>query len=302
MIGCAAGNACLIELDRVIACGDGHVDEIAGEQCDPADPPSYLAACVGTSRPFGIGACDPDTCQLIITAEQCAKCGDGIIDVEAGEQCDGSNNGVACPGSGTPSCTLCRVDYGNCDTCGNGMIDEGEECDFASSRGGGIVSPRPCAGSMSQAPLRSPYMTFPYTSGSTISCLPNCTFDRSSCGYCGNGGIDPPLRNSLYNDAVTLAEVCDGDDLDTALLADEYPACAQIGALANVACDSDCLDHVPRAGPVCCLDAGEACPQDGDSLRCCFEYAHPEVEDACLPVLDPGEGGGSGGGNAFECR
>lgn len=304
--GCAVGNACLIDLEHALACGDGYTDRLAGEECDPLDPDSYLDACVGTNRPDGTGACDPDTCELINTEVQCAHCGDGRIDAVAGEECDGSNIGVPCWGDGSPTCTSdCKLDFSSCDSCGNGVVDPGEECDDV-GMDGGIVIPRPCAGSFDIEPLRSPYINLPYTSGSAVSCLSNCTYDRSSCGYCGNGNVDPPLRVSILDQAVSLAEVCDGDLFDGDLLADEYPLCEQLGAQANVVCEPNCLDFVERPGPTCCLPKGELCPDDGAELRCCYEYAHPEDDDACLPVIlppSPETGGGTGGdGNAVVCR
>jgi hypothetical protein len=299
--GCAVGNACLVDLEHTLACGDGYVDALAGEQCEPGDRQSYIDACVGTSRPFGDGACDPETCQIINTKLQCVFCGDGLIDAAAGEECDGSTVGVPCWGEGTPSCKQCKIDFSTCDNCGNGVVDEGEECDDI-GMDGGIVIPRPCAGTIELEPLRSPYMNLPYSSGSAVSCLPNCTYDRTSCGYCGNGNVDPPLRVSIMDQAVSLAEVCDGDMFDKDLLAEEYPLCEDLGAQANVACEPNCLDYVERAGAACCLPKGSVCPADGDELRCCYEYAHPTADTFCLPVILPTEGATGGDGNAVVCR
>lgn len=297
--GCAAGNACLVDLDHVLACGDGYVDPVVGEQCDPNDPQkAYLGAC-----PEQNGGCDPETCEILNDALQCAKCGDGVIDFIAGEECDGSNIGAQCWGDGSPTCSnACKLDFSSCDSCGNGVVDPGEECDDV-GMDGGIVIPRPCAGSEDVDPLRSPYIDYPYTSGSAVSCLPNCKYDRASCGYCGNGKQEGPLQVSI--EAESLPEACDGDDFDTALLAEQYPMCEEIGAQANVACEPNCLDFEPRRGqPACCLPKNESCPADGDELRCCYEYAHPETADFCLPVLLPNDsGGGDGeGGNAVVCR
>lgn len=300
--GCAAGNACLVDLDHVLACGDGYVDRQAGEQCDPNDEASYIDACVGTNRPFGDGACDDETCQIINTKMQCVKCGDGIIDFEAGEECDGSSVGVPCWGDGSPTCTDCKIDFSSCDPCGNGIVDPGEECDDAGGDGG-IAIQRPCAGTLDMEPLRSPYIDLPYSSGNAVSCLPNCTYDRTSCGYCGNGNVDPPLRVSILDQAVSLAEVCDGDLFDKQSLSDKYPVCDPLEAQANVSCDANCLDVTERPGaPACCLPKGKPCPDDGAELRCCYEYAHPTADDFCLPVIVPSGGGTGGEGNAVICR
>lgn len=301
------GNACLIDLTHTRACGDGTTDHLAGEECDPADPDSYIEACVGTNRPSGVAACDPVECTIINDEAQCAYCGDGIIDSAAGEECDGNNIGTPCWGEGQPTCTSeCKLDVSTCDSCGNGVVDPGEECDEV-SHGGDIVTPRPCAGANFGQPdqidpLRSPYQSLPYTSGSAVRCLDNCTFDRTSCGYCGNANQDGPLRVSIFDASVSLAEVCDGDDFDDTFLDEMYPFCSQEGVRANVECRADCLGVTPRDGPPCCLPKGEACPEDGAQVRCCYEYAHPN-EDACLPVLlPPGGVGESGGVDADVCR
>ncbi len=310
-VGAAAGNACLIELDHVLACGDGYADPLAGEECDPLDEDSFVGACAQTSHPNGEAACDPKTCKLIKTAEQCAKCGDGIIDFEVGEECDGSNIGVGCWGDGSTACTNeCKIDFSACAPCGNKVLDPGEECD-GNGTDGGIVLPRNCAGSPEEEPLRSPFiMDFPYTSGTAATCLPNCTFDRTSCGYCGNGVRNDALLVSLGGSTLSMPEICDGDLFDSEWLANEFPLCEQIGAQANVECAANCLDVSPREGPACCIPKNEACPADGDSLRCCYEYAHPEADDYCFPVIlppngeDGGEssGGDTDGGNANVCR
>ena len=70
-VGVVVGNACLLDLDHQIACGDKYVDEAAGEECDPGDPDSFKNACADV-RPAGSGACDPEDCTIIKTVEQCA--------------------------------------------------------------------------------------------------------------------------------------------------------------------------------------------------------------------------------------
>jgi len=308
--GCLAGNACLIELDRVLACGDGYVDEAVGEECDPNDPEeAYKAAC-----PNNNGACDPESCEIINTDAQCAKCGDGVIDAAAGEECDGSNIGATCWGDGQPTCTPpsndpstpgCKLDFSSCDPCGNDEPDPGEECDDRTP-GGDLVTPVSCAGSPADPPLRSPYIEYPYTSGQTVTCLPSCKYDRTNCAYCGNGTINGPLFVSLTSSVLSLAEVCDGDEFNKAEQAENFPLCAELNAYGNVACDANCLGYEERGGggQTCCLPPNSPCPSEGDSLRCCYEYAHPEAGEFCLPVILPtGEGDGGGeGGSAVVCR
>lgn len=304
-LGAAAGNACLVDLDPVFACGDGYVDRSVGEQCDPNDESSYIDAC--PNYPNGHARCDPDDCTIIADETQCADCGDGIINVEAGEQCDGSNLGVPCWGAGTPTCTLdCKIDFSSCAPCGNGEPDGTEECDYGVDGGGGddIVVPKYCAGTITEDPLESPYTDTPYTQGSTNRCLSNCTYDRRNCTYCGDGRRQDATFNSPYDSgSMTQRELCDADDFDNERMANEFPLCAASGAIGNVACNDDCLDWTPRPGPLCCVPKGNACPVEGSGISCCYAYSHPEALSACLPVIvptDPGKGGGEG--NANVCR
>jgi hypothetical protein len=109
-----------------------------------------------------------------------ALCGDGRID--AGEDCDGSNLGLAtCRTQGfdegslacSPSCTF---DTSACalELCGNGEVDPPEDCD------GGALGGASCE-SRGHLP------------GGTLACGVDCSFDDSGCvlGYTTNfeGGM-----------------------------------------------------------------------------------------------------------------
>jgi len=288
VLGGLVGNACLIDLEHRIACGDGYVDLAAGEECDPEDEDSFKNACQDI-RPAGIGACDPIECTIIDTIEQCAKCGDGILDFEAGEECEANAIPTPCPTSGPVSCTSeCKIDFSACDKCGNGVVDPGEECDPGDP--GGIAIARPCAGGGDVPPLKSPYQDTPYTSGSTARCLDDCTYDRAECGYCGNGKLEKAgILVSLQPPITSRPELCEGEDFDLDKLAEQYNCPSD--ARANVECASNCLEVIELAGPECCLPKGADCPADGDVERCCHEYANPEpgTQHCSNPFLPPGE-------------
>lgn len=284
----------MVELDHVIACGDGYVDEVAGEVCDPTVPSSYVHACKDTSRPLGTARCDPDTCEIIDTSEQCAFCGDGILDAAAGEECDGLVIPAQCPGEGHPTCDplTCRISLDTCAPCGNGEIDPGEECDPGSDRDD-LAAARLCAGNDDYEPLRSPYDAKPYTSGTAVGCLDDCTFDRRGCGYCGDGTQDDASLVSIVDAAfLSLPEACDGEDFDPRKLASDFPECAQLAAQPNVTCDDDCLGVTRRRGDPCCLPSGATCEDAPGATPCCLEYTHPGLGDACVPMPLPESLGG----------
>lgn len=137
LLGTSVG--CLVELDQVLACGDGYVNRQVGEECDPNDDASYRAACDGTAI-AGVPQCDPISCTL-----QCVGCGDR--ELQAGEECDngpfpgGKSRAIEpreCAGfdpltawdlpyaSGTAEhCAAdCFYDRAACRYCGNGQVDD----------------------------------------------------------------------------------------------------------------------------------------------------------------------------------
>ena len=282
----AAGAACTIELDRRIACGDGYVDRLAGEECDPLEPASFQNACRGTDKPQGAGGCDPVTCEIVY--DECARCGDGIID--SGEECDGDNlGGERCPidQPGLRCTRECKLDYSACPKCGNGMRDDGEECDF--NDGGGFVIPRQCAGTEDHPRLTSPIPHYPYTFGETTSCSAECRFDRRGCSYCGNGIRDGALLIDDSPERYSLPELCDGEQFDDAALTAQFGSfCFQMdGDLRpNVGCGSACLSFVERPDdPPCCVKRGDRCPMPSDQFKCCYAYDHPH-EEPCETRFD----------------
>ena len=115
------------------------------------------------------------------------QCGNGVLDLASGEQCDGTNlNGNTCEThgytNGTLACspTSCLFDLSKCIiaqvTCGNGTVDPGEQCDGTNLDG------KTC-------------WTRGYPGG-TLACSPtSCLFDESNCTVplrqCGNGVVDP---------------------------------------------------------------------------------------------------------------
>ena len=167
-------------------------------------------------------------------------CGDGNIDTDRNEKCDGADlGGATCEslryGGGELACTdTCQFDLSNCVSgptsgCGDGVLDPGEQCD------GSVPAGVTCE-SLQYA-------------GGTIGCTPDCRLDLSHCvvnlpAVCGNGRRDP-------------GETCDGDDLGGAV-------CPHGGTLR---CQPSCLALDTSACLTCGdgrRDPGEAC--DGADL------------------------------------
>ncbi len=324
-LGLGASSAlqisCLIELDHQLACGDGYVDTMAGEECDPQDPArAHESACAKNGFSAGKAGCDPTTCQIVVSAAQCSVCGDG--QATGNEPCDGVDlRGLECPagGPGLRCKEDCTLDVALCETCGDSVFDPMvEECErkiacnddgdcptgicnpqgvCALDGGGGLATPVSCetleppAGSSSG-----------YSSGQVFAsqCTEACTLDRSTCNFCGNGQLDGSY-NDIGPDGTYVpraAEICDGDKFDPDALS---TACQDLctngsGTVLELRCEAQCGDSCqdisaseadigdPEALS-CCVLGGEKCnPQ----FPCCFALDNPELADqACLPVETP---------------
>ncbi len=174
--------------DQIPICGNGVREE--GEECDGLDLGGK--ACSDLGRAGGVLRCRSD-CTLSEKGCVDALCGNGVV--EEGETCDGTSfdAGGTCEaagfGPGPVSCYRnCTVDLSQCPdppTCGNGLLDPGEQCDGT--------------------PVDSDCRTLGFPGG-VLRCNENCSLDTSGClrAVCGNGKAE--------QDFWTYEE-CDGTDL-----------------------------------------------------------------------------------------
>ena len=190
------------------SCGNGVIE--GTEECDSAD----LNGETCQSRGFAGGTLGC-TSSCTFDVSQCTGqdlCGNGVID--PGEDCDGVNlNGQTCVDVGnytggildcTDQCTFDTTQCESASNCGNGVVDQGEDCDGTDLNG------QTCA-------------DLGY-GGGDLSCTDQCQFDTSQCeapANCGNGTIDQ-------------GEDCDGTDLNG-------QTCADLGYVGgDLACAGNC--------------------------------------------------------------
>jgi hypothetical protein len=126
-----------------------------------------------------LGTAAGSACTL--TLDRSLSCGDGYVDIEAGEECDPASvdsyinecvltsrpdGDAACD---LQTCTIINT-LEQCAVCGDGRVDEslGEQCD------GDELNGASCPGGVG-----------------TLQCSTSCRFDTSACRNCGNGVLDP---------------------------------------------------------------------------------------------------------------
>ncbi|MFT6627770.1 MAG: cysteine-rich repeat protein [Flavobacteriales bacterium] len=260
----------------VALCGDGVVNESAGEACDDSndeDTDTCLNNCSGASCGDGIvwdsvEACDdgvdngtPGRCSLDCSGTTPASCGNGAL--EAGETCDDAGASATCD----PDCTgaICGDGFVNaaaaeaCDdgprngepfacnaactastvaVCGNGVAEAGERCDDA---------------------------------GESAACDADC-----SDAICGDGTIN-----------LTSGETCDDRGL-SGTCDDDCTAAACGDALFN-----------PAAGESC--DDGNLDEEDGCLRTCVAASCGDGIIWADIEICDDGDDNGTPGFCALDC-
>lgn len=255
-------------------------------------------------------------------------CGDGYVDLDAGEQCDpavSSSYIHACAGTSRPdgdaacdpsTCTIINT-KAQCAVCGDGFVDDGEQCDGDNLNGdlcpGGVGALRcndecqldytyckRCGNSVLDpgeecdpntdptdlvlskplcSELESPYVGKPYTSGQPSTCRDDCRWDRAGCGYCGNGRIEDEGFVVDFEGTPAIPELCDGDLFD--------PVAREELTSASCPSNADLRPLVTACATdcqdfvfepqACCIKKGGLCPEDDDPVRCCYELENPGV-------------------------
>ena len=214
-------------------CGNGIAED--GEACDKGDIKTWKfgPTCATEVGPGydGVLGCNED-CELD-TSSCVLSCGDGVVD-RFEEECDpAADEPISCadwmgPGwVGNVACTdECWIDASVCQqTCGDGIIDEGEACDGdalggATCEGEGFV-------------------------GGTLQCDASCQLDVGECHSCGDGVVSGS------------GEACDGNDFGALTCNSLLP-----GSIGELQCDASCQVSTSacEAGPAVMISEIMAVP------------------------------------------
>jgi cysteine-rich repeat protein len=285
-------------------CGDGVVDATLNEACDDGagntDAPD--GACRSNCQPRRCGDGTVDTAEVcddgnVGGADGCSgdcrsdeTCGNGVVDVAAGERCDDGNatagdgcsadcrvietcgNGVfeaerqeVCDDGNTVNGDGCSADCRSDETCGNGYVDfaREEQCDLGAEN-----SDQPDAECRTSCELprcgdgiedRLRGETCDLGEGNSDEPGEDC---RSNCQprRCGDGVMDEP------------GEVCDDGD-----------------AVSGDGCSADCLSLEVCGNGYVDFAAGEVCDDANldDDDACHTDCRFPACGDG---IVDPGYG------------
>ncbi|MEK7137557.1 MAG: hypothetical protein AAB853_04725, partial [Patescibacteria group bacterium] len=242
-------------------CGNSRID--IGEECD-GNVFGTIDECNDYSTFIG-GTVRCNRCQL--DTSQCtpvSKCGNGVVNI--GESCDGSNFGGKSSNcaqyspffkSGTLTCTnKCQLDTSSCilsPTCGNGFIDENEQCDKTNF------------GNINKA-CTSYSSTF---QSGTLSCNDNCEISTANC-------IEKP---TCSNDIINTDETCDGTNFGsiTDLSCNSYSQAFGEGTLACKACQisTENCKLKPICGDSQINQPGELCDTNKfGEISNCLQYTN----------------------------
>jgi formylglycine-generating enzyme len=197
--------ACETPVTNIDGCGDGYLDP--GEDCDQEAMSVPGCAELGYYEQASPLSCREDC--TFNTSTCSGRCGDGMIQVIHGEQCEANQlAGATCQslrlGLGELGCTPdCRYDTSRCEflaDCGDGQVAGGEECD------GDDHDEQTC-------------VTLGFAGG-TLGCHGNCTFDTAACEDAG----EEARLQSLSVEGSVLSPVFDPDVL-------EYQATVEEGVI-----------------------------------------------------------------------
>lgn len=275
-LGDICGQGCVDGAGSKCMDGDVYWVDSCGNQTNIYDECTAPQICVdapnGTAHCQGIG-----------------DCGNGIIEKDRGEECEGTDlDGADCKdlgfGGGMLSCSEhCTFDLIACDRCGNGQLDApNEQCDGN-------------AGLMTCQELG-------YDEG-TLSCTPDCKYDTTGCsssecdcstGTCCDGCKFEPPGVVCQADAQIEYGCPWGTEAGSSV--GKHSRARQCSG-ASAECDGNYGAWSDWSVADSC-SADEVCEPGQASCQPC-SHSYAVIQHQC-PIFSSANGGGAGGGQIFR--
>lgn len=253
---CDDGNVVLdsvCDTDCHFTCGNGHVDNTVGEECD-------------TAIASGTGAC-PTTCD---DNDACTS------DIKSGSECTATciSTVITAPQDGDgccPSGANANTDNDCSAMCGNGVLEAGELCDTGITAGAGAC---PIGCNDNQACTTDQLV-------SANTCQARCTNTQITMAMNGDGCCPSGATSTNDNDCLPSCGngvVNAGETCDTAI-ANGNGRCPTTCS-DGMACTRDVLNN-PGTCTAACSFPAITMPMNGDG--CCPAGANALTDTDCLP-------------------
>ena len=202
--GCDDSNSSTSNPQTTPFCGNGDLEN--GEFCD-----------LGEFNDGRYGSCNPD-------CTRAPHCGDGIVQADAGEQCDnGTNDAGYSKNTGVTCNPDCSLPVQKAENCGNNELDPGEECDLGTDKNTGLYGA--CNPDCTRAPFCGDGLVQTAygeecdlslkASGAPFeeyeSCSTNCKIVTQHVVTCGDGIVEGDEECDLgkdNNDGTECSENC----------------------------------------------------------------------------------------------
>jgi cysteine-rich repeat protein len=308
---CTNANVCV----GAATCVPAAVMNETVQLCQPGPAVSQCTACP-TGFCDGLGQCDVSTC------------GDGCVDVSAGEQCDfGAGNNVQGSGCNSNCQFSCTTSPNSCDdgnpcngletcqavtgpngdqgqacaagtpplngtTCGMGLVCENGAC---------TTRPEVCGDGIIEAPEQCDLGS---ANGTGQGCTSTCTFDCETNSDCSNShvcvGTATCVHATVMNETVQLCQA--GTDAAQCTTCSSG-FCDGTGQCNPSTCGDGCVD--PSLGEQCDFGAGNNLPGSGCEPDCQFSCTtSPDSCDnsnACAAPATCADDTGPNGGTGQAC-
>jgi alpha-tubulin suppressor-like RCC1 family protein len=267
----------LFQCESFGKCGDNTIDAVYTEECDGTALDDKTCQTEGFHG--GELSCNSE-CK--IDRSDCVsvgKCGDGIVQTDFNEECDGQDHNEK-------SC-ISMLYYGGTLTCKDDCTFDIESCISAGKCGDGETqtSEEECDGddldykSCQDIEIDGTDLTQISYYGGTLSCKDDCTFNVTTCeasGWCGDNLLQDIYEQCDGTGVKACSEVATPDGMTTGYDDSGTPACGEFCEW-NIGSCQYCGDGEVQ------VDFAETCDQNNFNNTTCTSLGYYEPEN--IPLI-----------------